>query len=351
MGTSAMAGTIGFGPQVDGDTAATTFYRHRATNVDIGNLDETRLGAPEVGGVPVPTFPYKAGYLVGGGMTIQPRLENTLGWLLYALMGKVTTTAAGTAAYQHVFNFDADPVAMKWLSFRKHIPRRNGLANTDLGQVFKHCKLTGIQFTLPNDAPISARVDAIGRDFELSHDPSAWTWANTFEQYNSIPVGCKTSGYINVNSVELPVVAAKVGFTNVPLDIRQERVYGSPLLDDITIVERMMMLDIIVKWNNPDLYTSILTGSPTGTSWVETPFVAPVDILMQAPGTMPAEAVPYSLRVQAPTVMLALQEDIALSGNQAVMMRFTGTVVEPPSGDYATFTLTNKQATYTWPTS
>lgn len=91
MAVSAQAGTVGFGPQEAKETRATRFYRHKATMVDLGILDDTRLGIPEIGGRPVPTFPYKAGVMVGGGLSLQPRLENTLGWLLRGLTGGYTS--------------------------------------------------------------------------------------------------------------------------------------------------------------------------------------------------------------------------------------------------------------------
>jgi hypothetical protein len=65
---------------------------------------------------------------------------------------------------------------------------------------------------------------------------------------------------------------------------------------------------------------------------------------------MPGEGSPYMLDVVVTEAMLALQGGIQLAGNNAVMMRFTGTALDV-AGDYVLFQLYNQYANYTWPTS
>jgi len=360
MAVTAMSGVVGWAAQESKSTevgyvAPTTWYRHKATLVDLAVQDDVRLGVPEVGGVPVPTFPYKAGVLVGGGVTIQPRLESTLGWLLYGMLGDKTTTQQGTTdAYDHVFKFlAADASATKWFSFRKHIPRRENVATTDLGEVYTDCKIMGMTMTLPNDAPVTTRVDVLGRKFQLDHAPDAWTWANTFEGFGSIPVGCNTSGYVKMpdySASELPIMAGSVTFQNVPLDLRQDRVYGDAYLEDITVVMRQLTFDLVLKWNNPDLYASMLTGASNGNNWTSEVFTSDLEIMIVAPEVIGDTQVPYSLKIVANKVMLSMPEGIQLAGGQAIMTRVTGTALEPTAGEYVEFTLTNGETSYTWPT-
>ncbi|RUM47299.1 MAG: hypothetical protein DSY80_01045, partial [Desulfocapsa sp.] len=92
MAVTGASGTFSWGPQVAKGTVATTWYRHKAVMVDMAPIDDVRLGQLEVGSDPVPTFPYKAGVVSAGGALLQPRLEGDLGWLLYGMLGKVTTT-------------------------------------------------------------------------------------------------------------------------------------------------------------------------------------------------------------------------------------------------------------------
>ena len=361
MAVTAMTGEISWAGQnyrsdhgsysqpTDGD-----FYRHKATLVDLAVLDDTRLGAPEIGGNPVPTFPYKAGVLVGGGMTLQPRLESTIGWLLNGLMGDVTSTQVGTTTeYTHAFTFATDAAETKWFSFRKHIPRKDGAADTDLGEQYEDCKIVSMSFNLANDAPITSRVDVLGRTFFMDLDPAAWTYANTFEDFQSIPIGCNTDGYLKLpdySATELAIVAATVTMQNIPLDVRQERVFGSPYIEDVTTIMRQLTFDMVVKWSDPELYLSVLTGTTTGTQWTANPFTSDIEIYVTSPDIMPGLTNPFALKIEASKVMVAQTEGITLAGNQAIMTRFTGTAIEDPGQEYAQFTLNNQITEYVWPT-
>lgn len=359
MAVTAMTGVVGFAPQnkksTDGGyVAPTTWYRHKATLVDLAISDETRLGAPEVGGIPIPTFPYKAGVLVGGGLTIQPRLQDTIGWLLYGVLGSVTSSQQSTTGvYDHVFQFlSSDNTYVPWMAFRKATPRKDNVATSDLGEIYRDCKVLGFSMNLANDAPITSRVDVMGRTFELVEDPTAWTWSNSYEGFTSIPIGCQTGGYVKLtdySATALPIMAATVGFQNIPLDIRQDRVFGSAFVEDITIIMRQLTFDILVKWNDPDLYQDLLTGATTGTAWSASPFTSAVEIFAQSPGNIPTKNVPWSIKINAPKAMLAMNEGIQLAGNQAIMMRITGTAIEPDAGNYTSITLTNTTTQYSWP--
>jgi len=349
MSVTAAKGILSFGPQVAKGTLATVWHRHRALAIDLDAIDETREGPAEVGGLPVPTFPYKAGPLVGGGATIQPRLKDSLGWLLYGMMGDVTTAADDYAAsaYKHTFHFlenyeDYNP----WMSFRKFIPAVDATPGTEFGQIFKDCKIIGGTIVLPNDAPLSMRVDVLGREFVLA-DPAAWTYAHDFEHWESIPIGCLTGGYIKVDGVEFPVVQATVGFQNVPLDIRQERVFGSPWLQDITTIQRRLVYDMTVKYEDPELYRSILTGSISGTEWSGSPTLSSLAIKTISSENMPGETDPYALEIDADEIMLNQVGGITLAANQSILMRFQGVALE--ATNYGSFTLTNQETGYTWP--
>jgi hypothetical protein len=363
MAVTAQAGIIGFGPQAAKGSPALSIYRHRATMVDIDVADDVREGPPEVGGLAVPTFPYKGGPVVAGGFTIQPRLEDTLGWLLYGIMGATSTTPdAESGAYLNSFKLATDSGYVPWMTIRKYVPQNNGDPETDMGQQFNDCKLVGMTMTLPNDGPISSRVDAIGRTFDLvpypfsltsgpSGSPGAvdgpWEWANTMEPWHSIPVGVQTGGFIKIGGDTLPVVAAQVGFQNVPLDLRQERVYGDPFLEDVTVVQRRLTFDLTVKYTNPELYKLVLTGTKTGTEWSGQPHTGALDIMAISASKMTGLLNPWSLEITSDEVMMTQVGGITLAGNQAILLRFSGVALE--ATNYATFILKNKVNGYTWP--
>lgn len=356
MATSSQAGLVSFGPQSAKGATPSKWYRHRATMVDLGVVDETREGAPEVGGIAVPTFPYKSGPLVAGGLTIQPRFEDVFGHLLYGLLGGVSSDADlyNADVYNHTFTMGANSTSVPWIGFRKHIPPYGDDLSTDLGEIFKDCKITGGTLSLPNDSPLGMRLDVIGREFVLDPAPAAWTYENTLESWESVPVACAVGGYLKIDGVELPVVAAQVGWQNVPLDMRQERVYGSPFIDDVTIIQRRMSYDLTVRWNNPELYRDVLTGDINGTTWSSKPKTASFEVKAVSSVNMPGETEPYSLTIAADEVMMSQQGGITLAGNGAIMMRFSGVALD--ATNYASFTLRNKKATnlygvspYIWP--
>lgn len=417
MAVTAAAGIVAFAPQYQKGslpllTNPSDFYKMKATQVDLAVLDDTRLGDDEVGGRPVPTFPYKAGVMVGGGLTAQPRLENTLGWLLYALMGDVSSavpsgapvwqtthayilgdtvrpsvannyfyecTTAGTSGgsaptwpttlgttvndgsvvwtcvldeWEHTFKFDSqDAGNVKWLSWAKYMPKKDGGAATDLGEIYRDCKLVGSSFALTADRPLQTRLDILGRSFTLAHAADTWVFKNSnYEDYTSIPIGAHTSGSITLAGQELPIVSANLNFTNQPLDTQMERVYGDPFLEDVTIVKRQLTFDLLVKWNNPDLYAAILTGSTTGVNWTAKPYTGALSATMAVATPNVSTGLPFILKVDCPSAMLSMNGGITLAGGQAVMMRFSGVALDN-AGEYTTFMLRNSTQSYTWPTS
>lgn len=355
MAVTAQAGILSFGPQTGKEVEATTFYRHRAVDIDLSVMDDVRLGQLEVGGIPVPTFPYKAGVAVGGGFTLQPRLENTVGWLLQGALGKATSGAAddnpsGGSVMQHVFEMDTSaPAYVPWMSFRKYIPPKDADLATDLGERYTDCKIVGLSMQSGTDTPLTSRVDVSGRKFLLDDAASDWNYDDDFESWESIPVACQTGGFIKVGGIELPVVAAQFAWQNQPLDPRQEHVIGDPFLEDVTILTRQFSYDITVKYSDSALYRKVLTGSPTGTEWGASPFTASFDIKFLSSTSIPTYTnYPYSLRVEGDKLMMQQVGGIRLAAGQAIMMRFQGVAIET-AGNYARFTLKNTQANYTWP--
>ena len=362
MATTAQGGILGFGPQSGKGVAVDTgkWYRHKATLVDLGVMDDQRMGPPEVGGNPFPSMPYKAGVMVGGGATISPRLEASLGWLLYGALGSDTATAGSGGIKYHTFKVDnVNPNFVPWMGFRKFVPYSGDAGDYTIGETYNDCKITNFVLTLPNDGLISARVDVLGRSFTLEASPvwgvasgSPGGWDPTygeFEDFASVPIGCTVGGFINVPTFgNLPVVAAQLGWQNMPLDPRNEKVYGSPFLEDVTVVSRALTVDLTVKWRNPDLYRQILTGAVSGTAWSAQPFTTAMQIVALSPSNMPSESLPYRLNINATQVMLAMNGSIQLAGGQALMMRFTGTALDVPGSDYCSIELTNQYATYDW---
>jgi len=98
MTQTAQSGMWGFGMQSAKGTLATSWYRHMASQIDFGPVQDMKNFPLEVGGAIIPTGQYKGGAFVAGGATIQPRLQGDLGWLFKATMGQVVTTPGAISA-------------------------------------------------------------------------------------------------------------------------------------------------------------------------------------------------------------------------------------------------------------
>jgi hypothetical protein len=358
MAVTAQAGIVGWGPQIGKGTIATVFHKHKATTIDLGMLDDVRMGALEIGGSPFPTFPYKAGYSIGGGFEIQPRMEDVLGWLLYSLMGDCSSAVVGTTdAYKHTFKpLAADTSAVKWMTLKKYIPKKDNNNSTDLGEIFTDCKPVAMTLDLAAEQPLSARMDFIGRTWTPVADTTAWTWANAaYEDWHSIPVGCEVGGFVKftgggLSDFVLPAVAARVTMVNQNLPLPQEKVIGSFGLEDVTIVTRQMAFDITVKWNDPELLLAIQGGANNATGWTSTPLVGELFLTAATATEIPDDSGEnYRMEVEATNVVFQLNGPPVLAAGRAVMLRFMGTVMEPNSGAYAEVRVVNAKTAYTWP--
>ena len=481
MSATSQGGVVGFGPQYSKDTAvldANWFY-HRVLDTDMGIGEDQRAFPPEVGGHPMPGGGYKGGVMVGGGMTMHPRLENSIGWLLYAMLGKLASShpalvqgavlaptaltgsaqtittnisnppsaakicvkvhksdsiqftgtvtitqsggtsitevfdfsnGAGTgqrndgldtnmgqsltvkgyecivsaqafttvdsivvsagadtsikisvgyedlAAYTHDFIVDPDAASKTgWLGVRKATPPGDDYFG--MGETYSNCKLINNVLTLPNSGPIGYRGDFLGTSYEHSASDSTPSWMVTpaFENYLSVPISSVLGGYITIPQYDnnpMKVVQSTFTWINAPLDQNVERVYGNPFLDDVTVTSRALAIDMVVKWVNPDLYRSIHNNSRIATSWSSKPFTSRVDMATIAPGLIDGAGVPFGLRVQAQQAMLGLRGPLTLSGNNAILLRLTGTSIDLyNNSNYAMYSLTNLTPEYTWPTS
>jgi hypothetical protein len=255
-------------------------------------------------------------------------------------------------AMTHDFEMDsANPSKVPWMGFRKYIPPGND--GIGLGELYRDCKVLGANLTFPNDGLITARVDTLGRNFSLDRNPTWATSGVAYEDFESVPIGSVIGGYIRTpyfGEQQLSVVNASIAWQNSPLDTRNERIYGSPFLEDVTVINRALSVDLAVKWVNPDLYQRILTGSISGTEWSAIPFTTRLDLLSLTPGLIPNSLLPYSMRIQAQRVTLGMRGGITLAANNAIMMRFSGTALDM-GGTFAKISLTNAMAAadYVWP--
>lgn len=350
MSRSGQYGYIAVGPQVSKGVLPTTptFYKYRATDIDFGAVQPGGLLPPEIAGIITPTGAYKMGAFGAGGFTFIPRLEDDLGWLLYALMGTVSTSGSALD-YDHTFKFATDPSSTPWLTLRKWVP-----ASTAYGENVLDCKVGRLRLTIPQAGPVTARIDFVGRVPTFLEDPT-WT-VNTMDDGDTFAVAGASASYVKLpdfSASALPATGCVFEMTNMMSTPQQEFVIGSQYPDDFIVISRAATIRWVYKWEDPDLCRLIMTGAATGqTAW--TPAVYSTDFEAQvvtAADYLPTTPVtPYGLKITAEKVTWEPNGPIRLVGNNILAQEFVGTALDPAAGEYATLVLNNSAATYTWPT-
>lgn len=124
---------------------------HRATSINFGPTMDQRQLSQEIGGGIFPTGAYRTSYSGSGDFSIQPRLEGTLGWLLYAITGEVVGECENSTATVVEHNFimpqGANAGNLPWVTLFKYLP---GLGvNSDAVEMFEDGRLVGCNINMP----------------------------------------------------------------------------------------------------------------------------------------------------------------------------------------------------------
>lgn len=333
-----------------------SWVRMRAVEVSYGEMQMQDVLPLEVGGNITPTGAYKQGIAVGGGATVMPRLEGSIGHLLLAALGS-STTVVNNGVGVHTFTFGQNEIDIPWLAVRRMIPGRDSVFGH--GVIGMDNKLNMLRTTVQATAPIQMEAQFIGRVPIASHHPEVWEGAS-FEDFESIPLACKGSFKLpeipGMPSRNLPVTAVVVELANATTGPREEMIVGSYYLDDVVPLTRALTFTATYKWQDPALYNLLLTSSATGKDWNPQPFITQttngepaIELIVESPYSIPGTSTPYSLRIIANKVFWQQQGNVVLRPGQIVMMQLVGTVLYD-SGGYCRFILTNGRTTpYTIP--
>lgn len=351
MSYGAQTGVIAISPLVSKSTPAGSpkWYKFRATDIDFDAISPGGVLPPEIAGILTPTGAYKSGIFAAGGFSIIPRLDGDLGWLLYGLMGYVTSGSAAQG-YTHTFKYPADQTELPWFEVRRVTP-----GDTDLYLDVMDCKVARARLTIPQAGPLAARVDLVGRSPTFPSG-SSWTY-ETMDDSDAFPIANAT-GYFKMPDFDadaLPVTGMVFEWMNLMTTPQEEMVVGSNYPDDFGVRGRAMTARFIYRWKDPDLYRRIFTGAVSGsTAWTPEVFTSDLEAKVTTPGNWlgtPA-SVPLSLVIKAEKVEFAPNGPVRLLGNQTIAVEYVGTVLTPDDETpYCQVVLANDVATYTWPAS
>jgi hypothetical protein len=359
MTITAQSGIMGFGLQPAKGTLASTWYRHKALMVGFGPITPKDTAPPEIGGAPNPTGVFKTGAWYAGQATFQPRLEGDFGWLLLGLAGNVVSAANDSTGFTHLFTQKpglGGASFIPWMSFRRYLPGPD--AANDMGDVGLDCLINAMTFNIPQVGPLSVQTAVTGRIPTLDDAPNLWTWADEYEDYDSVPMSMtghfKLPNFTPAAGASIPATGATVTITNGTTGVDEERVIGSYHPDDFATRQRVLQVQFTHKVNNYDLWRFIFNGGdPAEGGFKPCIQFSDFEVMVESPCDIEEGVTnfPWQLSIRAPKVSWEAGP-VQLEGDSIISQQYTGLAVEADTGlpeDYFEIELRNTQASYPLP--
>ncbi len=339
--------------------ASETWYKINTLENGVGTVQDQQVFPPETGGPITPRGAYKQAKFIGGVVSLIPRLEHQLGWLLKGAMGSASTVTGSLAdgtlvsgVNTHTFRFDpASAANQPWMAVRRHIPTPG--STNYLGEIGFDCKIGLFDLTIPAMGKLVARVQMVGRDVQYDNASNSWSYSNTlFDDELTSPDSGR--GFFKIAGVEYPTVGASFQLQNGLTTPQNEMIVGDFSPDDFIALTRAAQIQFVYKYENGDLYRQLLTGDASGSTWSSLPFIkdtAGATYALQARFESPGEIVtghPFALEVRANKVTVAVTGPIELRPGNIITQTFVLTVLTPADSnvDYLQFIIENNQANY-----
>jgi len=350
MSVPSQKGAFIFALKVGKGQAAGTpaWLTHKANDINIGAVQDQRTFPLEVGGDLTPNGGYKAGAFVAGGMSMQPRINgDAFPSLLLGLLGldTIESPVDDTDGVDHVFSMKADQTDLPWLDIRKYIPA--GTGGTALGEEGIDCRVQGMRLTVPQNGIVQARFDFVGRIPKLTRGATGagWTSGLTYDDDESVPVSCETTGSVEIPSgAALPIQNLVIQFTNNFTTPQQELVIGDAHPDDFVVLSRAATLQATLKWNVPDVYEQIVQFQTAQSAWSARPWMTAFKAVVNSSKAVAGSNL-YGMTIECARVMWAVSGAPVLAGGDILLLPITGTVMTPTAGDYFKVTLKNARET------
>lgn len=361
MTVPASEGIFGFAAQSAKGSLGSTWYRHKASDVNLGTQQSVQFFPPEVGGGVHPTGAFKAFAFGGGTVSMLPRLENVLGWLVYAASGQLSNMSGTPEAgmHRHRFMPADDPEDMKWLSLRKYIPSSTG-ATGDLGEVIQDVRVTSMRFIVGAGAIVASNWGFMGLVPTLDEtaavgEAQGWTWTNAYETYESVPLGNKGGLKMPLGSAERKATGCTIDIINRYTAPQEELVIGSYYPDDFILQGQTMMVRWLYKWKDKELYDFIVTngGTPSGAgvvAWSPVVYTSDFELITESPAVVSGKSNPYRMRFYAQQMAWMSEGTPRLVGGGWLALPFVGTALEQATiRDTFYIDLDNETSDYAWP--
>ena len=238
---------------------------------------KTQVPLPqEIGGRALTSGTYVTGTWAAGPITIIPRLDDRVGWLLLATMGEVSSVAnteidnleifGGThgsdaGVHSHVFTFQTDDQHfIPWTTIRRRLP--HSTAANRVGEEFQDCKVGAMTGTIATGTPFTMDLDMVGRlkqsDYIFDYNPS---WGSqTYDDFDNFAVP-SCAGHFKVGGTEFNVTNMTFTVSNNVLPPAQSVVIGTTHPTDFPTLSRTVTVTATFLVDTWDLYVSTFAGS------------------------------------------------------------------------------------------
>jgi hypothetical protein len=211
------------------------------TDLSLAPLKNTDVLPPEIGGVALPTGEYTTGIWAEGPVSLIPRLDNRIGWLLLAAMGEVSTVAnqkiedlaiigggggATSGVNSHIFSVSSsDQYFIPWLTSRRLLPHTT--AAERIGEVFQDGRVAALTLAAATASPITADLTMLARvkqsNYVFEINPG---WTATYDDLDDFAVA-SCDGHFQVAGTEMKVTAVAFNLVNQLLPPARSLYIGS----------------------------------------------------------------------------------------------------------------------------
>lgn len=348
---SGTIGDFGFYPQVSKGAApsAVEYYWYQANMAAPAPNQLVRNIGPLVGGSFLVGPSTKTAAWAAGQAIVPPALEDNIGWLFYTFAGGMSTTDNTDGTYTHTFPASgADTVAPeKYMAVRRILPEDGG---TKFGETMLDNKIVRLVFGCAPGEYMSLQADFLGRSFESTRTVTGTGWTPAYEDLATVPIVAKGKFELPDGTALGNATGITVEMVNVVPDLRQMLVAASYYPADWPVLTRALTVTWTALWEDADLYESVYYDSADG-SWNPVVYTTDLDMEFETPGDDYGTGtdLPMKLGFFANKIEWTARP-VELEGGALLGLQMTGTVIDNSAGAEWSMTLTNEQATYTWPT-
>ncbi|MHC4542921.1 MAG: phage tail tube protein [Planctomycetota bacterium] len=347
------------------------------TDLSLAPVKNVDVLPPEIGGKALPTGQFVTGIWGEGPVSLIPRLDNRLGWLLLASMGQVSTVPNQKAAdlsliggdgsstsgvNTHIFSVVQDnQFFIPWITARRKLPHVT--AAEEVGEVFQDGRVAAMTLTAAAASPVTMDLNVMARVKQSNYvfNPNPATWTAVYDDFDNFAV-TSCDGFVRIADVDFDVTAVTVNLVNQLMPPAQTLTIGSVHPTDFPNLGRVMTVTVTYLVDNYDMYVSSLAGSTvdvsgsSGENVACTIYEAEFDVMLAsqtAIGAAGDATEPYRLRLisnQLDDNVSWMVRPLRIQPNRPIVCQLTGTFLASPSGYPWYMFLQNSQANYSLPT-